>query len=197
MLEGPEVEAHRHHTGHSRLDIIFGALAVVLSCVSVFIAIEHGRTMERLVAANTWPNISYGTSNESADGKGDVISFELTNTGVGPARIETIELFYKDKPMANWSALLVAAVGHGTYNYDSSRLLGEVMPARDEIHGMILHKDMNRPGVWDTLNVERRKVRMRVCYCSVFDECWVMDTAARRPERVRECAPSQGVEFDE
>jgi hypothetical protein len=56
MLEGPEVEPHHHHTGHSRLDMIFGALAVVLSGVSVFIAIHHGQTMERLVAANSWPN---------------------------------------------------------------------------------------------------------------------------------------------
>jgi len=34
----------------------------------------------------------------------------------------------------------------------------------------------NGPGsteLWSKLNVERLKITTRVCYCSVFDQCWV------------------------
>jgi len=41
MLEGPEVEAHHHKTGHSLADMILALLAVALSGVSIFIAINR------------------------------------------------------------------------------------------------------------------------------------------------------------
>jgi hypothetical protein len=197
MLEGPEVEPHHRHTGHSRIDLIFGCLAVVLSGVSVFIAIEHGRTMERLVAANTWPNLSYGTSNENDAGTLEQIIFELKNTGVGPARIDTMELFYKGKPMASPKDLLLACCGRGMYNFATSTVIHEVLPAREKIDFISLRKDSNRPETWTTLNAERFSVRIRACYCSVFDECWVEDSATPRPSRVAQCTPSQAVQFTE
>ena len=58
MLESPEVEAHHHRTGHNFADLILALLAVTLSGISIFIAVGHGRTMECLVAANSWPNLS-------------------------------------------------------------------------------------------------------------------------------------------
>ena len=100
MIEGPEIEKHRHKTGHSHVDIILGSLAVLMSGVSIFIAVHHGQTMEKLVEANSWPNISYSTGNE-APGQPKTISFSLRNTGVGPARIDTFEVFYKDQPISN------------------------------------------------------------------------------------------------
>ncbi len=195
MLEGPEVEAHQHKTGHSKVDLIFAALAVVLSCISVGVALHHGRTMERLVEANTWPNISYGTGNQDDSGK-PVISLTVRNSGVGPARIETFELFYKDKPVSDGVALMRACCAQEHFDVTSSAVRGEVLPARDEIGFFTLKREPN-PAVWDVLNKERLAVRVRVCYCSVFDDCYVMDTRARRPERVGECAASQGVEYRE
>ena len=37
------------------------------------------------------------------------------------------------------------------------------------------------------LNAERAKITARVCYCSVFDECWVSSGRAIRPDRVPSC----------
>lgn len=195
MLEAPEIETHRHRTGHSRVDLIFGALAIVLSGISVYIAISHGRTMERLVAANTWPNVSYDTSNADEQGTTDVITLDLRNTGVGPARVETFELFYKNQPIASPKALMLACCGHGHYTFSTSSIRNVVLPARETIHFIGLRRDQNRPEVWDALNQERLNIRVRACYCSVFDECWVEDSAAPRPERTAQCVPSQPVQF--
>jgi hypothetical protein len=197
MLEAPEVEVHHHKTGHARVDLIMGATAVFLSCVSVFIAVRHGETMERLVAANSWPNLSYGTGNESEDGTREQITLTLRNTGVGPARIETFELFYKDKPMANLTDLAAAccAKQKGKTSIATSAVTGEVLPARDSIEFITVRRDQNRPELWDVLNKERFNVRVRACYCSVFDECWVMESNKRRPERTDSCTPSQPVQY--
>jgi len=197
MLEAPEVEAHRHRTGHSKLDLILGALAIFLSCVSVFIAVRHGQTMEKLVAANTWPNLTYSTSNEAPDGTAR-ISFDITNTGVGPARIESFEVFYKDTPMASLEQLHFACCSpdhKARANYSQSTVLDNVLPARESISFFTLRREQNTAPVWDLLDKERHNVRVRACYCSVFDECWVLDSTKRRPERVDQCTPSQPIEF--
>ena len=195
MLEAPEIEPHHHKTGHTRLDLIMGALAVFLSGTSVFIAVRHGETMERLVAANSWPNLSYGTSNETDDLAKPEISFELKNTGVGPARIDSFELFYKNVPMAHTTDLLVACCGHGKYNFSESIVVGEVLPARESIKFLVWDPARNDPEKMLTLDHERLAVRVRACYCSVFDECWVLDSTQRRPSRVGVCTPSQPQQF--
>ena len=196
MLETPEVEATVHHkTGHSLADKILAVLAVFLSCVSVFIAVSHGRTMEHLVAANSWPNISFGTSNTNDAHTRDEITLTIRNTGVGPARIDSFEVFYKGKPVTDAVSLIKACCGKGHVNLSYSTVVDEVLPARESIDVITLARDKNPPEIWDALNNERFALHGRICYCSVFDECWVRDTQARRPERVAECKPTQPIVY--
>jgi hypothetical protein len=150
--------------------------------------------MERLVAANSWPIISYSTGNE-LPGQEKVITLDLKNSGVGPARIDTFELFYKDKPVANSTDLLATCCESKVNNFSMSTVRNEVLPARDTIEFLTMEAAKNKPGVWEAFNKERFQVRVRVCYCSVFEECWVRDSAQPRPERVAQCAPSQPVQF--
>ncbi len=194
MIEGPEVEAHRHKTGHSHVDFILGGLAVVMSAVSIFIAVHHGKTMERLVEANSWPNISYSTGNEMP-GQPKTITLALRNTGVGPARIDTFEVFYEDTPVKNFEQLLQICCGAKTPNFSTSQVSNDVLPARDEID-FITFGPQSQSGLWELLNKKRFGVRVRVCYCSVFDECWVKDSRVARPNPVKQCEPSQPVEYD-
>ena len=165
--------------------------------VSVFIAVRHGETMERLDAANSWPNISYNTGNEvgSAGNLAKTITFNLRNTGVGPARIDSFEVFYKDQPVAGIQQYLAACCHTKSTEFAISTVLNEVLPARDDIELITFPAAHNTDGDWAALNRERFQTRVRVCYCSVFDECWVRDTAGPRPVRVAQCAPSQPVQW--
>ena len=40
---------------------------------------------------------------------------------------------------------------------------------------------------WARLDATRSKIGIRVCYCSVFDECYVHDSSRREPEKVVAC----------
>ena len=54
-----EVHAHPHHqTGNRWLDMLLAGSALLVSCVSLFVAVEHGHTMQKLVEANSSPNLS-------------------------------------------------------------------------------------------------------------------------------------------
>ena len=122
------------------------------------------------------------------------ISFTIKNSGVGPARVDTVELFYKGVPEPDGKAFLKSCCAKDKLNFSYSTIVDEVLPAREEIDFLILPKQ-NQPGVWDALNAARTDVRLRVCYCSVFEECFVRDTDEHRPKRVSQCTPSQKVTY--
>ncbi|MBL8299580.1 MAG: hypothetical protein JNN30_14680 [Rhodanobacteraceae bacterium] len=89
----------------NRHDVVLSVGAVLISAVSLGVAVSSNRTQERLLAASTWPYVQYGTGNRDANGD-DVINFSIANAGVGPARIQTFQLLYQGEPQANAGALL-------------------------------------------------------------------------------------------
>jgi hypothetical protein len=98
-METPEFEhSHHHRTGRPWLDVLLGVSAVSISFISLFLAIANGRAMERLVQSNSWPFIQIGTSDVEPDSTPH-IRFFIVNKGVGPARIESLEVTYNGTPM--------------------------------------------------------------------------------------------------
>ena len=151
-MDTPEVEAHAHHgTGIRWLDASLALSAFAISIISLFVAIHHGHTMRemaeanaRMVAASSWPFVQYGSGNLGADGS-QTISLSLTNQGVGPARIEKLEILYLDKPVKSTMALMkecciknaadlesVISPKDIKSNYASSQAEGRILAAREE-----------------------------------------------------------------
>jgi hypothetical protein len=40
---------------------------------------------------------------------------------------------------------------------------------------------------YDAIRAGAEKLEFVSCYCSVFDECWVIDTRIKRPAQVKTC----------
>ncbi len=202
MVDTPEVphQPHPAHTGHNWLDIALGLSAMFVSVVSLVIAIAHGRTMERMAEANTrmvqassWPFVAFSTHNVDARGNPNV-RLVLTNEGVGPARIETFELWWDGKPMASLQALLEACCANTLRPDPQHKTMvisqGLTAPSilRSGEHTDFVGIADSQPGaLWNAFNVERDKITVRVCYCSVFDECWRGSGVTTKADPVKSC----------
>lgn len=194
-MEGPEVHVpHAPHTGHRWWDFAIGGTALLVSVISLYVAVHHGEIMEKLVAANSWPNVQLSTNVGSASAP-DRVRFEiaLTNNGVGPARVETVELWTGNTPIvdANQIGKLIKANGGGqTLNVqvEGATVIGSVLGARETIVPLsIATTDRERWGL--AMVKTAAAMESRVCFCSVFDECHIADsrTKAGRPARVDAC----------
>jgi hypothetical protein len=175
---------HPHHkTGLPLLDIAIGGAAILISLVSVAIGVHQGRVMERMLAASTMPYLVWATGNSSDDGKPQ-ISFNVTNSGMGPAIVESLELTLNGQPIRDQREL-AQAVG-GKFDNSRSRLLeGSILGPKEEMTFLLVPQDGN---TWGTLNKDRFKLGVKLCYCSVLDECWERDFAKPRPTPVQQCA---------
>ena len=196
MEEGAHHHAP-HATGTHWLDISLALSAFFVSLVSLGLAIHNGRTMERLVAANSYPNLefSYGNAYDLHDGRGErpAIYLSLRNTGIGPARVRSVELSFANKPVTNRRSplqLCCAQEVADTLPKTNYRLAGDVrgtmVPAATELTLFAWPRPEADPR-WARLEAAYLKIGARVCYCSVFDECYLRDSARHEPERVRSC----------
>jgi hypothetical protein len=196
-IEGPPEHGHAHRTGFRWLDISLALSAFIIGLISLSVAIHHGKTMDKLVASNSYPNIDIEGGNEEDlhDGLGQrrVVYFGLVNTGIGPARIRTVEVSFGGRPVASFHALLdacctkaPAGAAPKTHLFYAGDLRGSMLPAGKFVRLFSWPEAADDPR-WARLEALRPKVDIRVCYCSVFDECYVHDSRNTEPKRIEAC----------
>lgn len=193
----PPVDAAK--TGHRWMDIAAAIGALIISVISLWVAITNGRTNKQLVAANSWPFLQM-TSGNSDEHQNRIISLSVQNAGVGPAKVETFEVFWDDKPMKSSRELLRACCGYqltgsapdmerGSLDIGTNPMASNVIRPGDSIKVLLLPlpPQQDDAAVWHRFDAARFKLRFRACYCSVFDECWVGDLVGLAPKPVRAC----------
>ncbi|HZR35872.1 MAG TPA: hypothetical protein VFA75_10890 [Nevskia sp.] len=187
-------------TGLHKLDLFVGACALLVSAVSLFIGWQSNRTQQRMLAASVWPYLSWDTSNYNEQSHEDEVSLEIRNVGVGPARIESLQLFYQGKPLADFRELVDACCkaeveGLRRWSSRTSTVNPVVIPAHDSVRFFAVIKAADNAALWDKFNRERFQVQGRACYCSVLDDCWVLDSSKIVPEAVSRCPAPAGVQY--
>lgn len=196
-----EVTPAPKRTGRPHFDAIVSIAAIFISAVSLYVAIEHGKTERDLVAANVWPFpraiLSNGYDLKSS------IAIGVSNGGVGPAKIQSYELFYRGQPvtsgldllrkccgLAGGQAAVKAAFPVGTYN---SIVDNTVLRPGEDNPVLRVPRSPGAAAITDQLAQVSvlTKITFRVCYCSVLDQCWISDLRSTRTQPVRQCTAPQ------
>lgn len=173
------------HKPRHWLEYISTAVAVIVSLTSLWVAIGSEQANRQMVAASSWPFIEVGSSSVDAAGK-PVLTFSVYNTGVGPAKIRSFEVFYKGKPIRGAEELVraccnpkfkrgTAADGPATADdyFITGGVPGLVVRAGETRNFITFGLSPRSQPTWTALDrVRNRDIAYRVCYCSVFDECW-------------------------
>jgi hypothetical protein len=212
MIMMPEVETQAPHAAHlpegrrHLADLVVPFCALAISVAALILAVIHGRAMERmadandrLVKANSWPFLEYSTGD--IHGRSKTIEMRIRNVGVGPARVSGFEVFWRGQPIRDHEELLSRCCGARlptpAPNYD--QVDDRVLPALAAADFIYLPLGKPSEAVWRRLEKERLNVTARICYCSVFDECWIAHLSATEPTRqaaVDHCPnPANGYQY--
>lgn len=192
---------------HSKLNGRLGRLlefavaiaALITSVTSIWLSLSQGDEMARLVQAQSWPYLEYVSSNTGENGAPE-IDIMVRNAGVGPAKVESFSISYDGKPVRGWAALIGACCVPKDMRPEapnlpaltdnrmiSGKLISRVLRASDSLTLLHLAKtDANAP-LWTQLDDARFKLQFSICYCSVFDECWISDLRSTTQHPVKTC----------
>ncbi len=177
---------------------VIGLPALIASLALAWFAFVQADATQKMQTGGAMPFVTFGTSNVDDEGNAE-IALTLTNNGVGPAILGPIEIRYKGKPVATPVELLERcctgsdARGLSFATSPSTRIA--VRPG-ESIEIISLPRTPVADKVWRAFNVERWKLDVRSCYCSIFNDCWVTEGMQGLPRAVKQC-PADWSLYDE
>ena len=191
---------HPHGTGVRWLDISLGVAAAIVSLVSLWLGLHSAHSMEKLVAANSYPylDLMQSTSAEAPlPGMKHArhrVEYQLVNNGIGPARVEWVELKFKGKPVRDITDLLDACCASPQLDDSGINHRGNVANALIRPGSSLTMFTWNEPATpnptFDALHSQMNQVSWSACFCSVFDECYTRATDSGKPSQpVKQCTP--------
>jgi hypothetical protein len=206
-LAAPErVEVRK--TGQHTLDMVTSICALLISAISIFMAWDNGKDMQRLVHANSWPALQLESGNGGDNGTLE-LAFSVHNAGIGPAQVHSFGFLIGGIPVkGEWSIENVArACCEEAFNEAVARHGGDVHRALGIYPSHPVAKTFLSPGqdvtvvrwsrtadnekIWHVVDnarwVHDRRLTTRACYCSVFDECWIAESDRFPPRKVNSC----------
>ncbi|MGH6890352.1 MAG: hypothetical protein ACREHF_14345 [Rhizomicrobium sp.] len=182
--------------------------AIIIAGISLWVAVDTEYTNRKLVAEASWPFLAIDYSNRNGEGQ-PVFSLDIANRGIGPARIETLEVFWKGKPYRSARDLLNACCkpkpGQAGNRRDKSgntaagpitaTSAGTVLRAGQILSFIRFALTPYNAATWHAVDSQKDNFSYRVCFCSVFNECWLSDGKNLDPPRVAVC-PRPGVPYN-
>jgi hypothetical protein len=127
------------------------------------------------IRAQTWPHLSWTYTD------GEVLTFQLTNSGVGPAIVKDFAVMVDGKSVKTWDeAFTRLGIKHDSFG--KSSIQGKVLgPGSEQKSLFISDPDMQK--AWLGAYASGR-VTFDLCYCSVLDDCWQLSKGP-----VKRCTP--------
>lgn len=192
------------------IEIVVAVSIVLISVASLAVALFQGHVMQRTLEAQVLPVLQYGDTNYDDARREWRMEFSLTNTGLGPAELRWFQHTWRGIDLNEPADLMVAcclpedvAEEDGRRYVQSVFATGQMRIFFDTIGGRFFAPQeevtfisfpqpdpalsQDAYDIWMALDGVRREIQMDVCYCSVFDACWMASFPAQTREPVAEC----------
>ena len=115
--------------------------------------------------------------------------FRLSNSGVGSAYLHWFQILVDGQPQASWAEMytLLGLEKGGKYEY--SRPTAVFRSGSQNIIFWV------RTGAADQqLRQSGSRVSFKMCYCSIFDDCW-LSTSIHAPQEQKSCDPPPKIRY--
>ena len=174
-----------------RMSVIQTTIAVTgffVAIIALYAALNEADAVRKQQQASVWPHLEFQRSFRGVSGS-ERLDINLRNSGIGPAKIELIEFFLDGAALRNWDEALGPFTGADANTYSHIGVSGRVMRPDDEFAILSLIASEIDPQSIIAIRdaVDQGRLAGRICYCSVFEECWLLVSETREPEPVRRC----------
>lgn len=152
-----------------RADLIMALLAVIIGLCTMFVYIYQASIMSKQMHMTAWPYLETNFSSTNSS-----FTVNVLNKGIGPAIIKKAYIIVDDVPYEdtkpNVDSISYRITGLKNILNGYTNLQGRVMAANDVVQ-FIEVTDSTKLNIF-LMAMRKHKVRIEICYCSVFNECW-------------------------
>jgi hypothetical protein len=128
-------------------------------------------------AAPVWPSLQMAINDYDVEAREPVFRLIARNAGIGPARISGFRVTVGGSVQSDWNEALTTLAGshEGVLR---SYFSGRVLSAGEEVEVVVARDDIARAALAKAY-AEPTRLEWEVCYCSVFDKCWVSNSSGQ------------------
>lgn len=182
-------------------ETVGSVVAMLIGAAALFVAWDQAQVMRKQQHASVWPLLSPDFIIDN-DETSLFLRLSVANDGVGPALVESAFLTLNGEKSTSQSEvmefLFADTKPSGAANLKGGSIEKTVVGAgeKEEVFNIAWPINDNNIAAFTALANryvagEELNVSMTICYCSVFDRCFVAN-GNDRPERIRQCAAPTG-----
>lgn len=157
--------------------------AIVLSLAALGVSVFEVSTIRDEQRIQVWPYVDLVTR-FGPEG----FQLEARNKGIGPARVRTTRVLLEGRAYEDLDELILNTVGEeNAFSYD---LYSTTNPARSVMSPDEVVVLFGVPWEPRTRLLAQRwtdRIEVELCYCSVYDDCWLSRLDSAEPEPVPAC----------
>ena len=165
---------------------LLAIVAIVLSLAALGVSVFEVSTIRDEQRIQAWPYVSL-TEHYGPEG----FRIDVTNKGIGPARVRDVIVRFDGEVYDNLDELILNAVGEeNAFSYDLYSVTNPAFSVMSPEERIRLFAVPWEPRTRLLVEQWEGRVEVNLCYCSVYDECWVSRLTTREPEPVGTCPAS-------
>lgn len=168
-------------------EMIIAGSALIVSLITAFVSIYSAFIDRAYARASVWPRLEIYRSYNYGD-KNPYFLYGVNNKGTGPAVIEFARLSANEQPIIKWDDYLTLRTGREV-SHIQSHLGSLVLTAGEKL--VALHVPSAEAA---TILAENDNLQIELCYCSIYDECWLVDRS-NEPKPIPQCKINEGQRF--
>ena len=165
---------------------ILSVVGVVIAVIALYAALTESSAVRRQTSAAVWPYVQLVLLNHHTDeSAGFTLGFK--NVGVGPAKMQDVRISVDGNVVRDWSELVASVDPDSNAAINRSYISDRVLRPDETV---VVFNTQNADLVQKLVDAIRRpRGVINYCYCSIFDECWLIDTSkeSTNPEPVEFC----------
>ena len=173
----------------SVLQTILALAGLFTGAVALWAALTETEAVRKQQLASVLPDLVFAQSyNEIGDELR--FAFIVVNNGIGPARVRSMRVRIDDQAQPDWGSMLRTLGADGSSRFGQSQIAGRLVRS-----GELIEVFQSRDPQVVALVVENReRITVDVCYCSVFDECWMPNESVTALPKPVDICPDYGDE---
>ncbi len=165
-------------------EMITAISAVFIGLCAIGISLYETSLIRQAQKGSVWPALGGGYSYNQ-----DGFSYLLENAGVGPAIIEYIILTVDGEPIETWDQYF-DKLEVDINNYLVTQASGRIVSPQSKLDILYIPPQRNI----DHIAQEQARVDVEICYCSVYEDCWIV-TMNERAKEVSSCDANDRLQF--
>lgn len=180
----------------NKVEFLVAICALLTSAMAVYMAWDQGSVMRAQQHGSVYPVLQVdGFVDDS--GRSTSIGINLSNSGVGPALIESVEFFVNNEKTERFDDYLnTLPTG---YDVSYSAISGRALAPGSTVTAISINWPNNvfDRNVISRIQADSDSWSLEICYCSVFDRCWMTtEIGQSRAQPVKRCEPSDNDIFE-